>query len=149
MRKSVKLITSLLLILTLALPLYPNIASANVHITNISGTTKPSTKTSPPKDYHHFYSSKDGVKVNIKVDKWIQTRNKKTLTVKLQKDNGLWWSTKATKTLKNTSPITFSHNGGAGNYRLVIYDASEPTGYDKAPLYYAKSTKYSGKVTGY
>lgn len=150
MKRSVKFLFSFLMIATLVISIFPNIsfASPAIHITNINGTTTPST-TSKPKDYLHFYSSKDVVKVNIKVDRWIQTKNNKTLYVELQKDNGLWWSKKATRTLKNTSPITFSHNGGPGNYRLVIYDAHERTLYDKAPLYYAKSTKYSGKITGH
>ncbi|MCM3741333.1 hypothetical protein M3210_13750 [Oceanobacillus luteolus] len=150
MKKSIMNLLSLLMIVTLVIAIFPNMSSAasEIHITNISGTTTPST-TSKPKDYLHFYSSKDTVKVNIKVDQWIKTKSNKTLHVELQKSNGIWWSKKASRTLKNTSPITFTHNGGPGDYRLVIYDAHERTMYDKPPLYYAKSTKYSGKVTGY
>lgn len=50
--------------------------------------------------------------------------------------------------MTSTSQISFNVSSGDGDYRLVIYDEAERTGYDKPPLYYAKSSKYSGSVTG-
>ncbi|MGG0889966.1 hypothetical protein [Cytobacillus horneckiae] len=144
--KPIKIISSLF-ILVLALFIGTNSAFASVHITNFSGTTKEST-TSHPKNYHHFYSSKDTVNVKFKVDKFIKTHKNKRVYIEVQKSNGFFWSTKATKSVTNTSQISFNVNAGEGDYRLVIYDAVERTGYDKPPLYYAKSSKYSGSVTG-
>lgn len=90
----------------LGFTLLPSLASASVHITTFSDTTKAST-TSMPKNYHHFYSTKDTVRVNYEVDKWIKTHNEKKVYVKLQKSNGFWWSTKTTKSVTSKSPITF------------------------------------------
>lgn len=84
----------------------------------------------------------------MKVDKWIKTKKNKKLHVQLQKDNGLWWTTKKSITLTNTKAKTFTVNAGEGNYRLVVYDAAERTPWDRPPLYYGKSTKYSGTITG-
>lgn len=150
-RTSIKLsLSSILLVMILGFAFFPSIASADtVHITTFNGTTKASTTSAPPKNNHNFYSTKDTVKVNFKVTKWVKTHNKKKLNVKLQKSNGFWWSTKKTKSITNTSPINFSFKGGSGNYRLVVYDEKEPTGWSKPPLYYAKSTKYSVTVKGY
>ncbi|MEK4922409.1 hypothetical protein MKX78_10855 [Cytobacillus sp. FSL R5-0569] len=136
-----------LLILIIALFVGSGSVFADVHITNFSGTTKEST-ASHPKNYHHFYSSKDTINVKFKVDKFIKTHKKKRVYVEVQKSNGLWWSTKATKSVTSTSQISFNVSSGDGDYRLVIYDEAERTGYDKPPLYYAKSSKYSGSVTG-
>ncbi|WML29216.1 hypothetical protein RCG24_14610 [Neobacillus sp. OS1-32] len=144
---SVKL-APLLLILITGFTIFSSSASAaSVQITTFTDTTKEST-TTVPKNYHHFYSSKDTVKVTFKVDQWIKTKNIKKVNVILEKDTGLWWSTKATKSVTSTTPLTFSVNAGKGDYRLVVYDEGEPTGYDKAPLYYAKSTKYNVNVIG-
>lgn len=124
-----------------------NSALASVHITNYSGTTKASTTTAP-KNYHHFYSSKDTVNVKFKVDKFIKTHNNKKVYIQVQKSNGLFWSTKTTRSVTNTNQISFNVGAGEGDYRIVVYDAPERTGWDKPPLYYAKSSQYSGKVTG-
>jgi len=143
----VKLLSSLLLLLVLGFGIGANSASASVHITNFSGTTKEST-TSAPKNYHYFYSSKDTINVKFKVDKFVKTHNNKRVYVQVQKSNGFIWSTKATKSVTSTKQISFNAGGGEGDYRLVVYDAPERTNWDKPPLYYAKSSKYSGTVTG-
>lgn len=141
-------LTSLFMVLTLMLGIFPNLASASsVKITTISNTTTAST-TSAPKENHHFYSSKGTVKVDFKVEKWVKTHKKNQLNVELQKSNGFWWSTQVSKSLTSTGSVSFSTGAGAGDYRLVVYDQAEPTGYDRPPLYYAKSTKYSATVWG-
>ncbi|PHG36386.1 hypothetical protein COI60_10060 [Bacillus toyonensis] len=141
-------LTSMLMVLTLMLGLFPNFASASsVRITTISNTTKAST-TSDPKEYHHFYSSKGTVKVDFKVEKWVKTHKKKKLNVELQKSNGFWWTTQVSKSLTSTGSVSFSTSSGTGDYRLVVYDEAERTGYDKPPLFYAKSTKYSATIWG-
>lgn len=86
--------------------------------------------------------------VVTKLDQFIKTHDNKRVYIKVQKSNGFWWSTKTTKSVTSTSQISFNVNAGTGDYRIVVYDAPESTGYDKPPLYYAKSTKYSGSVTG-
>lgn len=141
-------ISSLLLVFVISLLLTNGSASASsVHIANFSGTTEAST-TSKTTKYHHFYSSKDAINVKFQVEKWVKTHNKKEINVEVQKSNGFWWSTKATKKVTSTKQISIDVDSGEGDYRLVIYDTAEPTGYDKPPLYYAKSTKYSGSITG-
>ncbi|WP_157074400.1 hypothetical protein [Geobacillus zalihae] len=141
-------ISSLLLTTCFLLSFFSSAALADtVLITSFTSTTKEST-TSVPKNYHHFYSTKDTVKVTFKVDEWIKTRNIKKVNVQLQKSNGLWWSTKTTKSVTSTSSITFSVNAGSGDYRLVVWDEPEPTGWDKPPLYYPKSTRYSVDIWG-
>lgn len=142
-------VSSFMLIFMLSFGLISGTASASsVHITNYSGTTTPST-TSATKNYHNFYSTKDSVEVKFKVVEFIQTKSNKRVYAQLQKSNGFWWSTITTKSVTNTSQITFTANNGRGDYRLVVYDAAESTGWDKPPLYYAKSSKYSGSVSGY
>lgn len=86
--------------------------------------------------------------ISIQVEKWIKTYKKKELHIEVQKSNGFWWSTKAEKIVTNTKQISIIVNSGEGDYRLVIYDTAESTGNDKPPLYHAKSTKYSGSITG-
>ncbi|MGG3495715.1 hypothetical protein ABES08_07950 [Peribacillus simplex] len=148
MVKSISItLSTLLLVLVLGFGLSSNSASASVHITNFSGTTTAST-TSATKKYHHFYSSKETVNVKFKVDKFIKTHNNKRVYIQVQKSNGIWWTTKTTKSVTSTSQISFNVTAGEGDYRLVVYDAVERTGYDKPPLYYAKSSQYSGTVTG-
>lgn len=138
-----------MLMFMVSLGLISGTASASsVHITNFSGTTTPST-LSATKNYHHFYSTKDSIEVKFKVDAFVQTKSNKRVYVQLQKSNGFWWSTITTKSVTNTSQITFTASNGMGDYRLVVYDAAESTGWDKPPLYYAKSSKYSGSVSGY
>ncbi|WP_100330320.1 hypothetical protein [Bacillus xiapuensis] len=139
--------STVLLTLILAFVLSSNSALASVHITNFSGTTKASTN-SAPKNYHHFYSSKKTINVKFKVNKFVKTHKNKRVYIQVQKDNGLWWSTKTTKSVTNTRQISFNVDGGTGDYRIVVYDAPERTGWDKPPLYYAKSTQYSGAVKG-
>lgn len=123
-------------------------ASAEVFITNFSGTTTPST-TSVPSNYHHFYSTKDTVSVKFKVDEFIQTAGKPGVEVKLQRSNGFWWSTVTSKIVTSTSPVTLTGSTGSGDWRIVVTEVAVRTGYDKPPLYKAKSTRYSGSVTGY
>ncbi|MBT2680493.1 hypothetical protein J7E38_15895 [Bacillus sp. ISL-35] len=142
----IKLSSLLLAILVIFAVVTP--ASANVFITNFGGTTTPST-TSVPSNYHHFYSMKEGVSVKFKVDEFIQTAGKQGVVVKLQRDNGLWWSTKVSKTVTSTSQVTLNSSAGSGDWRIVVTEVSVPTGYDKPPLYRAKSTRYSGTVEGY
>lgn len=119
----------------------------SVHIKTFNDTTKITT-THAYKNYHHFYSSRDTVNIKFKVEKFIQTHKIKKVHIKVQKDKGLWWSTKAEKTVTNTNQISFNVDAGKGNYRIVVYDETERTGYDKPPLFYPKSTKYSIQVTG-
>lgn len=144
---SIKL-SSILLLLALVFGLSSTALASSVFITNYSGTTTAST-TSNIKNYHHFYSSKESITVKFQVDKYIKTHNNKTVYVQVQKSNGFLWSTQTTKSVTNTNQISFNVSAGTGDYRIVVWDAPERTGYDKAPLYYAKSTQYSGSVTGY
>lgn len=139
--------TILVLILAIFAANSSQASAANVHITNFSGTTTEST-TGHYKDYVHFYSSRDTINVKFKVNNFIKTKNVKRVHIDVQKSNGFWWTTQASKTVTNTSEISFNVNAGKGDYRLVIYDAPEPTGWDKPPLYYGKSSSYSGVVTG-
>ena len=147
--KSTKVkLTSMLMVLTLMLGIFPSFASASsVRITTFSNTTTAST-TSAPKETHHFYSSKGTVKVDFNLEKWVKTHKKKKLNVQLQKSNGFWWTTQVSKTLTSTGTVSFSTSSGTGDYRLVVYDEAEATGYDKPPLYYAKATKYSVTIWG-
>lgn len=73
-----------LLILIIALFVGSGSVFADVHITNFSGTTKEST-ASHPKNYHHFYSSKDTINVKFKVDKFIKTHKKSVYMLKYKK----------------------------------------------------------------
>ncbi|WP_102264491.1 hypothetical protein [Mesobacillus jeotgali] len=145
-KMSIKLSSLLIAFLVIFAVVSP--VSANMFITNFSGTTTPST-TSVPSNYHHFYSMKEGVSVKFKVDEFIQTAGKQGVTVKLQRSNGLWWSTKVSKTVTSTSQITMNSSAGSGDWRIVVTEVAVPTGYDKPPLYRAKSTRYSGTVEGY
>ncbi|KMJ59086.1 hypothetical protein AB685_08460 [Bacillus sp. LL01] len=147
MKSATMKLSTLLIVFVLGLTLSVSPASANVHITNYSGTTKEST-TSHSKNYHHFYSSRETINVKFKVDQFVKTAKNKTVYVQVQKSNGFWWSTQTTKSVTNTNQISFNVSAGTGDYRIVVYDAAEPTGYDKPPLYRAKSTKYSGSVSG-
>lgn len=147
MKNTVMKLSTLLIVFVLGVTLSVSPASADILITNYSGTTKEST-TSHSKNYHHFYSSRSTINVKFKVDQFIKTANNKTVHVQVQKSNGFWWSTQASRTVTNTNQINFNVNAGTGDYRIVVYDAAETTGYDKPPLYRAKTTKYSGSITG-
>lgn len=140
-----KKLSFLLLALVLGFVISINSASAasDVFITNYAGTTKTALKNE-----HVFYSSKDTINVKFKVEKFIQTHNSKRVYIEVQKDGLFWWSTKVKKSVTNTDKISFNVSAGSGNYKIVVYDEKEPTGWDKPPLYYEKSTTYSGSVTG-
>lgn len=147
MIKKIAIKLSFVLVLILGFSVFSQQASASVHISNYSGTTVEST-THHYKNEHAFYSSSDTINVEFKVNEFIKTHKNKRVYIEVQKDKGLWWSTLETKSVTNTTKINFNVNGGTGTYRILVYDAAESTGYDKPPLYYAKSSSYSGKVTG-
>lgn len=148
MKKNVvKILTTILLVFSV-FALTTNSASASVLITNYSGTTEANT-ANVIKEYHHFYSSKENINVKFKVNQFIKTHNVKQVEVEVQKSNGFFWTTKATKTVSNTTQVNFNVGGGPGDYRIVVYDTPEKTSsYDRPPFYFAKSTSYSGSVTG-
>jgi len=139
---------SIFLILLVMFGYIVSTASAQLFITNISGTTTPSTTDVPP-NYHHFYSSKESVSVEFKVDQFIETAGNPGVEVKLQKSNGLWWTTQVSKIVDYHAKVTLNSSAGIGDWRLVVTEIAVPTGSDKPPLYRAKSTKYSGTVSGY
>ncbi|WRP07380.1 hypothetical protein U9J35_04215 [Rossellomorea aquimaris] len=86
MRKSISYKLSFIVVLiVVAFGLVVSPAAASLHITNFSGTTK-NTGTSNPGNYHHFYSSKNSVKVNFEVESFIQTGGKAGITVEITKE---------------------------------------------------------------
>lgn len=147
MKKNIIRILTIILLIS-SVFMTTNTASAAVHITNFSGTTTPST-TEVPKRIHNFYSSKDTVNVKFKVNQFIKTHKVKKVHIQVQKSNGFFWSTKATKSVTSTSQISFNVSAGSGDYRILVYDAPEKTSsYDRPPFYFAKSSSYSGSVSG-
>ena len=148
MKKRFTRFATILVLILAIFTVNSGLASAStVHITNFSGKTTEST-SNHVKDYVHFYSSRDTINVKFKVDEFVKTKNVKRVHIDVQKSNGLWWTTQESKSVTSTSQISFNVSGGKGDYRLVIYDAPEMTGWDKPPFYYAKSSRYSGVVTG-
>lgn len=136
-------LSSMLFVLLVGFGLFTSAASAaSVKITGFVDSTTAST-TSSIKNYHHFYSTKDGVKVEFEVLDWVQTYGSNKVYVKLQRSNGFWWSTQDSATVTHMSPVTLSSSAGDGDWRLVVYDDPDPTGYSKPPMYYPQSTKYS------